>query len=394
MSREIEILRLLDAVYEAAFEPARWFDALDVAVALHGARGGRINFTEFALPRDTTLAVRGIDADFHGRWMAEHAGQDVWAIRGLERLLEDPRRRTATGAELVPFDELRRQPVYGEVLEPHGLDDALMTALAWTRSTLGGFAVWRGPSDPRFDERDCALHDWIGRHASRALTLGAMLREERERERALLERLPCAAFVVTEEARIVLRNREGERLLQGGGGLTARRERLGASDPRSRAALEGAIALAAASGAGRSIEGGATLRVGRGPSRSPLVVLVQPLPPQGRAAERLQQAFRAPTALVLASDPEDRALLPEEALAAAFGLTPAESRMLSDLCAGATPNEVAEAQGISRETARYHVKQLIRKMGARRQADLVRIALESVVRLVDQDRTGTGGRGR
>jgi len=286
--RESELIRLLDAIYDAAFEPGRWEEVLRSAVDLYVCHAGKVGSIDVQTGAATTLALRGIDPE---------------------------------------------------------------------------------------------LHDWIGRHARRAFALGSILRSERSRSRAFLERMPCAAFVCQADGRIVLHNRRAESLLRREDGLRARAGRLRAAHRPSRDRLERALALARRRAAGQDLAGGSTLRVEREPGRSPLSVFVDPVPTEGAGAAVFADPFGQPAALVLASDPDVRTRLPEEALASAFGLTPTEARMLAALCAGDTPAEYAELHRISRETARFHVKQLLAKTGARRQADLVRRGLESVARL-------------
>lgn len=63
---------------------------------------------------------------------------------------------------------------------------------------------------------------------------------------------------------------------------------------------------------------------------------------------------------------------------AAFGATPAEARLATAVTGGMTPYEYAAARGLSRNTVRNQMQALLRKTGARSQADLVRLLLSSV----------------
>jgi DNA-binding CsgD family transcriptional regulator len=62
-----------------------------------------------------------------------------------------------------------------------------------------------------------------------------------------------------------------------------------------------------------------------------------------------------------------------DAVAAAFGLTPAETRLLASLYAGSTLAETAAALGIAGTTAKTHLEHIFLKTGATRQADLMRL---------------------
>jgi DNA-binding CsgD family transcriptional regulator len=63
------------------------------------------------------------------------------------------------------------------------------------------------------------------------------------------------------------------------------------------------------------------------------------------------------------------------ALARIFGLTCAEERVLAHLAEDCTPAEISAALGVSLTTVRTHLQSLFQKTGARRQPELVRLAL-------------------
>lgn len=73
---------------------------------------------------------------------------------------------------------------------------------------------------------------------------------------------------------------------------------------------------------------------------------------------------------------------PIAALRALFGLTEAEARLASALVAGKTVEAYARDRGVTVGTARYQLNQVLGKVGARRQADLVRRVLCSAAALV------------
>jgi DNA-binding CsgD family transcriptional regulator len=61
-----------------------------------------------------------------------------------------------------------------------------------------------------------------------------------------------------------------------------------------------------------------------------------------------------------------------------FGLTPAETRLLSRLLAGRTLEEAAAEFGIAISTAKTHLRAIFAKTGVARQADLVRLGASLV----------------
>ncbi len=65
-----------------------------------------------------------------------------------------------------------------------------------------------------------------------------------------------------------------------------------------------------------------------------------------------------------------------EAWAAAFRLSPAETRLWAALIAGRRVIDVAEESGVSVNTVRVQLRSLFAKTGMHRQADLLRLGLE------------------
>jgi len=98
----------------------------------------------------------------------------------------------------------------------------------------------------------------------------------------------------------------------------------------------------------------------------PLVLSVQPL------SAPLQGTFGA-VALLFISDPDGKPNDCSAALRSAYGLTHAEARLVQALSEGASLKRIATENQITYETARTHLRRILSKTGAKRQAELVRI---------------------
>ena len=57
-----------------------------------------------------------------------------------------------------------------------------------------------------------------------------------------------------------------------------------------------------------------------------------------------------------------------------YGLTPAEIRLTSELCAGWSIGSIAAFHGVSAETLKSQLKSIFLKTGTHRQIDVVRMA--------------------
>jgi DNA-binding CsgD family transcriptional regulator len=89
---------------------------------------------------------------------------------------------------------------------------------------------------------------------------------------------------------------------------------------------------------------------------------------------RLEPAAVAAVFIGESVDEQDGAAM----AAAAFGLTPAETRILKSLLSGRTLAETAMVLGITRSTANGHLDHIFVKTGVTRQVDLIRLAIKLI----------------
>src|SRR5262249_61640885 len=106
-----------------------------------------------------------------------------------------------------------------------------------------------------------------------------------------------------------------------------------------------------------------------GPDAPPVFPEVRPMR-GGELRPRLQPAAVAAVFIGAALDEQNDA----DAIAVAFGLTPAETRTLASFLAGRTLAETADVLGIAATTARSHLDNIFAKTGVSRQGELKRLA--------------------
>jgi DNA-binding CsgD family transcriptional regulator len=193
--------------------------------------------------------------------------------------------------------------------------------------------------------------------------------EANERSRHLafeiLSALSVAVFVVTGNASVRLTNSAAERLARARRGVFLCQGRLMLCDAKLDERLRAIIRRVAAA----PLSGSETLVV-RAPEGAPLTLLIVPLSSEATAAGKSEAL-----AAVLAGGPAARSEPPMDLVRAAYGLTPAETRVLFAIAGGWRACDYADAMGLSQNTVQTQLKALFAKMGCRRQADLVRKVL-------------------
>jgi DNA-binding CsgD family transcriptional regulator len=186
----------------------------------------------------------------------------------------------------------------------------------------------------------------------------------------MLNRLLQGVLLVDAGARAIFANRAAERMLRADGGVVLGRDGLRAETPCETRLLRRIIADCAQP---RDELGGAggRLRLSR-ENRAPLTVLVIP----HRAGLAWIDVVR-PRAILFITDPEHAAVVRRESLRQDFGLTPAEAGFTREMLKADGLQAAADRLGISLTTARTHLAHVFDKTGTRRQAELVRVILQS-----------------
>jgi DNA-binding CsgD family transcriptional regulator len=158
-------------------------------------------------------------------------------------------------------------------------------------------------------------------------------------------------------------NRAGETIVRMEDGLLIREARLCARRAFETTKITKLIAGATAEG--KSDAAARRMLIGRGDALPAYVLTVAPLRTGFAADERR-------LALVVVVDPVRHA--PSETdLAEFFGLSPAEARLAAAMMAGKRLAAIAADRGIQITTVRTQLASILKKVGVKRQSDLLRI---------------------
>jgi DNA-binding CsgD family transcriptional regulator len=182
-----------------------------------------------------------------------------------------------------------------------------------------------------------------------------------------------AVILVDAKGLIVFANGHAETFLSRDEGLTADGIHVGGTGTPTLRRLRRAIAQCARSAELRTTvapveiaaaDGGATLHV--------------TFTPLGRDAIDLHGSpvsLAEPVALLLIHDHEQQRSLMRQRLCRRFSLTAAEAGVVVEVIQGGSREDVARRLGVAVATVRTHLIRIFEKTGVRRQAELVRLAL-------------------
>ena len=167
---------------------------------------------------------------------------------------------------------------------------------------------------------------------------------------------------------IVRMNDRAQDILRRGDGLSDQGGRLRAWLPADDANLNQLLARALPRIQGSATSGSMMIR--RSPGFPRLALHVNPM-----TVRQMDFGARGVGALLLIVDPTSHSVIEPDIVAATLGLTPSESRVATLLAEGRSVREIASATGRRESSIRWHIKQIYRKLGISRQAELVRLVL-------------------
>lgn len=361
---------MIDAVYAAATDPARWGGFLRGVASETRSEIAAIHIQDLAAGKAAFVAHHGSDGSTFGT-----AYETYYAARNVYMLASAAQMQTGfvtAGERIVPDAEALRTEYVNDFLRPQGVLHNIGACIERRDSRIATFSTLRRLGQPAYEDGVLDLVSLLLPHMRRALAVRERLRSAESAQWAAesaLDRLDVALLVLDARGTIRFRNRTAESLLASADGLVAERSGPAAARPAETRRLRALIASAIGASGATARLGGAML-VSRPSAKPPLHVLVAPLAPDATLL-----GADGPSALMFVTDPSAAAPPLERTLCELYGLTPAEAGVAVRLVTGAPLGDVADELGISMNTARTHLRRVFAKTRTRGQSDLVRLLL-------------------
>lgn len=363
---------LIGSIYDCVLEPARWERTL---VDLRRLFNTQVAMLALADRRRNQLLIHrtvGIEP----YWLAQlerHTPEinHCMEVFGAQLSLDEP----LVLSRHIPRAYASTSPYIQECLKPQGIVDIMQHFLFDTPTRYAIFAVSKNGQQGIITDRETELGALLLPHLRRAVMISDVLDVrtiERARMAEALDALRCGVVLTDMRAAILHANSSAEHMLRDGAGpIRGDRGVLEAKVPSAASELRAAIKLATQDEASIG-KTGLAIHLTE-PDEPPILAHVLPLTGSDLRT-RLQAS--AVAAVFIGAPPADQDAA--AAMAASFGLTRAETRVLESLLAGRTLAETANALGIAATTARTHLDNIFAKTGVARQADLLRLAARLV----------------
>jgi DNA-binding CsgD family transcriptional regulator/PAS domain-containing protein len=357
---------LIGAIYDCAVDPGRWDKTLGAMCDLLDCTNGVLYLAEFPSEDHRLQKIVGIDS-----YWAERLGRHGPDIAELHSAITDyytrPLNLPFVCSRDIAADVWCANGYYREWAKPQGIVDVIDTILMRQPHRFASCALGRHESFGLIGEREIMLARLIAPHLRRAVTISDLIdmkTVERDALGATFDALAVGVVLVAEDSLVIHANRAAERLFARAGPVRCVDGRIGGGSAEDTERLRRTIG-AAVRGDAEIGTAGLGMALGGGGDIATVHVL-----PLARGDLRVRLMPGAAAALFVASGaPSAAGRL--TAVAEAYGLTPAETRLLERLAAGETIDEAAESLDIARTTAKTHLARVLSKTGSRRQTDLL-----------------------
>ena len=239
--------------------------------------------------------------------------------------------------------------------------------------------ITRPESADAFSDKDKALCQMLLPHLRSAFHVRSMLGRSESMGNLYadaINRLSVATILLNDKGVVQKLNDYAQALLDTSDGLKLVGDRLEASYPSDNKELQKRIKDAFDARERREPINTEPLSVTRPSGEVNLGIVFEAVPDSGWLDDSDRGAL-----LLYVRDAVNKSSISSSVAKELFDFTPAETALALELANGLSLEDTAEKLGIMRNTARAHLRAIFSKTGVRRQAELVRVMLNSVVAL-------------
>ena len=365
MANESQVSELIGLIYDAAAEAEHWPIFLNRLADICGA--GAANLNMFGRNHTERWGINPrTDPNYTRSYVDHYHAVDTHSyvnLSGRPGVVD-----TNSIWEITP--SVRQTEFYNEWMQPQQIAAGLS---AIVHAEQGRTLLIAMHSRKPLTTSHATLLQRLLPHVERSFQLNlrlARLDADRAASIEVLERLEQGVVLVDAESEVLFANRSADELLHADRGLRAQGGKLKPEMPADTVALQALIAGCGSSGAAAG--SGGSLVLSRGLERTPLSLSVMPVRDAVAPMHR-----RCAAAIVFVTDPDRTAAPARDHVRDLFGLTQAEAALAVELIEGDGLQAIATRLGVTRETARTHLRHIFDKTGIRSQAELVRVIVAS-----------------
>ena len=359
---------LVDAIYDAALEPRKWFgvlsrltERLDCSAAVYSIHDAHDRHV-----LELVAITRG--AEFEGPVRFHYAAPYLWSDAGVTVPQDSPPFRLS----ILDPDSFAKCKAYIELQTLNRTCNRLEAFEFRKSETRTKLTLFRLARAQKFGIAERNLLGKLRSHFLRAARIYLEfvgLQRQQGAQRIAFECLPVGTVLLDPCGHVLEMNGRAKDILSRTDVLKISARRLVGSSARDTAKLRNMIRRTQGGVGDRCCDGTAVVRIGSASMRRPLAVLAMPWP------EAVGVGGAGPASVVLLFDSESQPDVQRDVLSLLYQLTPAETRLVEALVLGDTLDDAAVSFGISKQTARKQLSNIYQKTDTHRQSELVALVL-------------------
>lgn len=376
------LLSLLELIYSAVSRPDLWPIVLEEIAEIIAGESTCL-FASF--PQTSVLSLARMDPAAWNVFSSYYASLNVWMKRS-EGIVPDGDVRYSH--RVITDPELEQTEFYNDYLVKNDIQYSAGLKVPLGSNLPAAFiSSQRAKSKGPFQDSEGLVFQTLLPHLQRALTLYLQFNQMQASVLGLesaLDAFEHAVFGLDREGRVVLSNRHAEALARSATCIRLTNGRLIATHPAQNAQFQALLSEMTDAGNSNNLSSGGAMLLHNNSIAHRLRVTVTPLR-STVPGSAIQLA-----ALVFLSDPDAHPQSRTATLRSLYGLTPVEARVAELLLEGLDVRAVSEVHGMTLETTRFRVKQVLAKTGAGRQSELIRLMLSLPGTITDNPNPGSG----
>lgn len=359
--------QLVQTIYAGAYDDTAFRHALLTLAALHRCGSAALVYTDRTLPGTDVALTYGPFSDPAVRARYELYAADDPAPRAMARLAIGE--AAATNRLFTP-EFLATSRFLHEFYRPLGFEEALGGPVASADGRMGIVAIHRGSDRAPFDSDEIAGFGRLLPHFGQALALRRKFFDLMEHDSALgaaLEVTAQGVLIVDLHGQLKHANARARAILgRRDGFILSRTGHLRLRDSESDRRLTALVAQPI------TAQQRPVFQVRRGFGSRPYLIRIS-----GSGMAMSQQTDSM--TILYVSDPEAHISWNAAAIAEMLRISPQAAGLVTTLMQGGDLATHAAAVGISRNTAKFHLRSAFNATGTSRQADLIRV-VEGILR--------------
>lgn len=365
---------ILGALYDAALDEAGWVKCLEaIRVTFSG------NYASLIVRKETADDV-GLIVSAGDNQTSLDPGNPFIAMSPFTGLKPDT---LVTIRDVTSEQEWRASAYYLDYCKHQGVFHVMAADIATRDGGLYGFRVTRAEGQPDFSRAELEFCGLLLPHIKRALNLHLSINQDRKvstlYSHAMTQML-VGVVILDQNGLVIECNPAATAIFGLKDGLTVDAGQLQSSYSDDNRKLQKLLREALNATHMEQLGVTQAMTVTRPSGKLSWGLILQRI-----SSDQWTEGKQRPSLAVFVRDTEGRVDPSVRLAQQLFQLTPAETALAIQLANGLSLEEATEALGIKRNTGRAHLRSIFSKTGVRRQTELVRIFLNSVAWLSEEN---------